>query len=82
MVLGFNAGFLIFKQNLVAFGSLQTYVLNSKGVEVFVKSWVPADEQLHGVVFLCHGYGDSVSFYAEGKNDKNAFNCLCSHDIL
>ncbi|KAG0558768.1 hypothetical protein KC19_10G052900 [Ceratodon purpureus] len=44
----------------------ETYVLNSKGVEVFVKSWLPTDEHLHGVIFLCHGYGDSVTFYAEG----------------
>jgi hypothetical protein len=39
-------------------------------VEVFLKSWVPAERPLHGVVFLCHGYGDSVIFYAEGKEKK------------
>ena len=48
-------------------------MLNSKGVEVFLKSWVPAaDEQLHGVIFLCHGYGDSVTFYAEGEKTKHS----------
>lgn len=45
----------------------ETYVLNSKGKEIFIKSWLPAGSQFHGVVFLCHGYGDTVTFYAEGE---------------
>ena len=47
---------------------LQSFVKNSKGMEIFVKSWEPADfGQLHGLIFLCLGYGDSVTFYAEGE---------------
>ncbi|KAG0567170.1 hypothetical protein KC19_7G116000 [Ceratodon purpureus] len=45
----------------------ESFVKNSKGMEIFVKSWEPADfGQLHGLIFLCLGYGDSVTFYAEG----------------
>lgn len=44
----------------------EKYVLNSKGKEIFLKSWAPAHKPLYGVIFLCHGYGDTVTYFLEG----------------
>jgi acylglycerol lipase len=35
-------------------------------MEIFVKSWVPANNRPKGLIFLCHGYGDTVTFFFEG----------------
>lgn len=43
----------------------EKYVLNSKGKEIFLKSWAPAHKPLYGVIFLCHGYGDTVTYFLE-----------------
>lgn len=47
---------------------LQTYVKNSRNLEIFVKSWVPAQARPKGLVFICHGYGDTVTFFNEGEH--------------
>ncbi|KAG0600204.1 hypothetical protein M758_11G015300 [Ceratodon purpureus] len=44
----------------------QTYLRNSRGLEIFMKSWVPAEGRPKGLIFLCHGYGDTVTFFFEG----------------
>lgn len=44
----------------------ETYVKNSRNLELFVKSWIPAEKRPKGLLFLCHGYGDTVSFFFEG----------------
>ncbi|XP_024384349.1 caffeoylshikimate esterase [Physcomitrium patens] len=46
---------------------IEMFVKNSRGIEVFIKSWVPIEgtRQLLGLVFLCPGYGDSITFYFE-----------------
>lgn len=46
---------------------LQTYVRNSRNLEIFMKSWVPAEARPKGLLFICHGYGDTVTFFNEGK---------------
>ncbi|PKA61454.1 hypothetical protein AXF42_Ash014371 [Apostasia shenzhenica] len=45
----------------------EKYETNSKGVEIFWKSWLPN----HGIspkasLFFCHGYGDTCTFFFEG----------------
>lgn len=49
-----------------------------------MKTWIPEESKLHGVVFLCHGYGDSIIFYAEGKLKIGAILVIviCSDELL
>lgn len=43
------------------------YEMNSKGQEVFCKSWLPKPGvQIKGALFFCHGYGDTCTFFFEG----------------
>ncbi|KAI3935292.1 hypothetical protein MKW98_001415, partial [Papaver atlanticum] len=40
---------------------------NSKGLQIFCKSWLPkSDYQMKGIVYFCHGYGDTCTFFFEG----------------
>ena len=46
---------------------LQRYDVNSKGLEIFLKSWLPEPGiQIKGALFFCHGYGDTCTFFFEG----------------
>ncbi|XP_044489643.1 caffeoylshikimate esterase isoform X2 [Mangifera indica] len=43
------------------------YERNSKGLEIFCKSWMPKPGlQIKGSLFFCHGYGDTCTFFFEG----------------
>ncbi|KAL9267156.1 Caffeoylshikimate esterase-like protein [Drosera capensis] len=43
------------------------YEVNSNGLEIFCKSWLPKeDERTKAVVCFCHGYGDTCTFFFEG----------------
>ncbi|KAJ4750319.1 alpha/beta-Hydrolases superfamily protein [Rhynchospora pubera] len=45
----------------------ETYETNSKGVEIFWKSWLPpAGTSPKAALFFCHGYGDTCTFFFEG----------------
>lgn len=44
----------------------EKYVKNSRNLEIFVKSWVPAERRPKGLIFICHGYGDTITFFNEG----------------
>ncbi|XP_031490376.1 caffeoylshikimate esterase-like [Nymphaea colorata] len=47
----------------------ERYEVNSRGLEIFCKSWFPPssdDVGLKGCVFFCHGYGDTCTFFFEG----------------
>ena len=61
---------------------LQTYVKNSRGLEVFLKSWVPAERRPKGLIFICHGYGDTVTFFFEGQQLKLALFRFFSRQTL
>ncbi|XVF84797.1 hypothetical protein PTKIN_Ptkin17bG0068000 [Pterospermum kingtungense] len=40
---------------------------NSKGLEIFFRSWIPEPAvKIKGTVFFCHGYGDTCTFFFEG----------------
>lgn len=46
---------------------LQNYEKNSKGVEIFWKSWLPREgTATKAALFFCHGYGDTCTFFFEG----------------
>ncbi|XP_051225492.1 caffeoylshikimate esterase isoform X2 [Lolium perenne] len=41
--------------------------INSKGVEIFWKSWLPREgTATKAALFFCHGYGDTCTFFFEG----------------
>lgn len=50
----------------------EKYEVNSRGVEIFTKSWLPGTSQLKAVVCYCHGYGDTCTFFFEGIARKLA----------
>jgi alpha-beta hydrolase superfamily lysophospholipase len=35
-------------------------------MEMFIKSWMPKEGRAKGIIFLCHGYADTVTFFFEG----------------
>ncbi|XP_073115428.1 caffeoylshikimate esterase-like isoform X1 [Elaeis guineensis] len=45
----------------------ERYQVNSKGVEVFWKRWLPSPGvSTKAALFFCHGYGDTCTFFFEG----------------
>lgn len=45
---------------------LQSYEVNSRGLEIFSKSWLPETSRPKAIVCYCHGYGDTCTFFFEG----------------
>ncbi|KAM7516299.1 hypothetical protein LguiA_005882 [Lonicera macranthoides] len=45
---------------------VQSYEVNSRGLEIFSKSWLPENGLPKAVVCFCHGYGDTCTFFFEG----------------
>ncbi|CAJ2668871.1 unnamed protein product [Trifolium pratense] len=50
----------------------ESYEVNSRGVEIFYKSWLPGAARPRATVFYCHGYGDTCTFFFEGIARKLA----------
>lgn len=50
----------------------EMYVVNSRGLEIFSKSWLPANSPPKAVICFCHGYGDTCTFFVEGIARKLA----------
>ncbi|CAM6062891.1 unnamed protein product [Sphagnum tenellum] len=48
------------------YGMSTKYLVNSRGMEMFIKSWMPKEGRAKGIIFLCHGYADTVTFFFEG----------------
>uniref|UniRef100_A0A0E0C6D0 Serine aminopeptidase S33 domain-containing protein n=1 Tax=Oryza meridionalis TaxID=40149 RepID=A0A0E0C6D0_9ORYZ len=45
----------------------ENFETNSKGVEIFWKSWLPREgTATKAALFFCHGYGDTCTFFFEG----------------
>ncbi|MCD7457894.1 hypothetical protein HAX54_036531 [Datura stramonium] len=49
----------------------ESYEVNSRGLEIFSKSWLP-ETRPKAVVCFCHGYGDTCTFLVEGIARKLA----------
>ncbi|GMH15207.1 hypothetical protein Nepgr_017048 [Nepenthes gracilis] len=63
----------LFKLPPAGIRTQEWYEMNSKGLEIFCKSWLPReDDQIKGVVCFCHGYGDTCTFFFEGIARKIA----------
>lgn len=52
----------------------ESYEVNSRGVEIFSKSWLPEASRPKAVVCFCHGYGDTCTFFFEGIARKLALS--------
>ncbi|KAM0957302.1 hypothetical protein ACFX2I_025423 [Malus domestica] len=52
----------------------ESYEVNSRGLKIFCKSWLPATSRPKAIVCYCHGYGDTCTFFFEGIARKLASN--------
>ncbi|GMH04310.1 hypothetical protein Nepgr_006149 [Nepenthes gracilis] len=50
----------------------EMYEVNSRGMEIFSKSWIPESSPPKAAIFICHGYGDTCTFFLEGVARKIA----------
>ncbi|KAF3784382.1 hypothetical protein EJ110_NYTH30315 [Nymphaea thermarum] len=50
----------------------EMYETNSRGAEIFSKYWIPQLSPLKAMIFFCHGYGDTCTFFFEGAARKLA----------
>ncbi|CAK7326586.1 unnamed protein product [Dovyalis caffra] len=57
----------LFKMAPPGIKTYEWYERNSRGLEIFCKRWMPEPGvQIKGVVCICHGYGDTCTFFFEG----------------
>ncbi|KAM7524210.1 hypothetical protein LguiA_014112 [Lonicera macranthoides] len=51
---------------------MESTEVNSRGLEIFSKHWLPKNGPPKAVVCFCHGYGDTCTFFFEGIARKLA----------
>ncbi|KAJ0037302.1 hypothetical protein Pint_21968 [Pistacia integerrima] len=62
-----NLDHCLFKHAPSGIRTEEWYEKNSKGLEIFCKSWMPKPGvRIKGALFFCHGYGDTCTFFFEG----------------
>ncbi|KAL2558999.1 alpha/beta-hydrolase superfamily protein [Forsythia ovata] len=58
---------ILFKMAPAGIRTEEWYENNSKGQEIFCKSWLPKPGvRIKGALCFCHGYGDTCTFFFEG----------------
>lgn len=58
---------ILFKMAPAGIRTEEWYEENSKGQEIFCKSWLPKPGvRIKGALCFCHGYGDTCTFFFEG----------------
>ncbi|THU69632.1 hypothetical protein C4D60_Mb08t16430 [Musa balbisiana] len=62
----------LFKAQYSGIKMEESYEVNSRGLEIFTKSWLPENCKIKGLVCFCHGYGDTCTFFFEGISKKLA----------
>ncbi|KAJ0985748.1 hypothetical protein J5N97_004104 [Dioscorea zingiberensis] len=62
----------LFKAPYTEVKTEEFYEENSKGLEIFCKNWLPKDFPIKAILFYCHGYGDTCTFFFEGVANKLA----------
>nr|XP_043632159.1 caffeoylshikimate esterase isoform X2 [Erigeron canadensis] len=67
-----NIDHILFKTKYVGLKTKESYEVNSKGIEIFSKSWLPGTGSPKAVVCYSHGYGDTCTFFFEGVARKLA----------
>ncbi|KAL5096025.1 hypothetical protein RYX36_000352 [Vicia faba] len=63
---------ILFKTRCDGLEVKESYEVNSRGVEIFYKSWLPGIARPKAIVFYCHAYGDTCTFFFEGIARKLA----------
>ncbi|KAJ6734994.1 PHOSPHOLIPASE-RELATED [Salix purpurea] len=63
---------ILFKTPCDGLKMKESYEVNSRGLEIFTKSWLPKSSSPKAVVCFCHGYGDTCTFFVEGIARKLA----------
>ncbi|KAK2366247.1 acylglycerol lipase [Trifolium repens] len=63
---------ILFKTPCDALEMKESYEMNSRGIEIFWKSWLPKNSKPKAAVYFCHGYGDTCTFFFEGIARKLA----------
>ncbi|XP_058763197.1 caffeoylshikimate esterase-like [Vicia villosa] len=57
----------LFKTAPAGIRTQEWYEKNSRGLEIFCKSWMPEHGvPIKGALFFCHGYGSTCTFFFEG----------------
>ncbi|WOK92450.1 caffeoylshikimate esterase isoform X1 [Canna indica] len=69
----------LFKAEYTGIKTQELYEVNSRGVEIFSKSWLPENSSIKALVCFCHGYGDTCTFFFEGVARKLA---SCNYGIF
>lgn len=62
----------LFKAEYTGIKMKESYEVNSRGLKIFSKSWLPENSPLKALVCFCHGYGDTCTFFFEGTAKKLA----------
>ncbi|RHN82421.1 putative 2-acylglycerol O-acyltransferase [Medicago truncatula] len=58
---------ILFKTAPAGIITQEWYERNSRGLEIFCKSWMPEHGvPIKGALFFCHGYGSTCTFFFEG----------------
>lgn len=63
---------ILFKMPHTGLKMKESSEVNSRGLEIFSKSWLPDSGSPKAVVCFCHGYGDTCTFFFEGIARKLA----------
>ncbi|KDP32952.1 hypothetical protein JCGZ_12983 [Jatropha curcas] len=63
---------ILFKSSSDGLKIKESFQVNSRGLEIFTKSWLPETSSPRAVVCYCHGYGDTCTFFFEGIARKLA----------
>ncbi|CAL9230483.1 unnamed protein product [Arabidopsis halleri] len=61
-----NLDHILFKTPETGIKTKESFEVNSRGVEIFSKSWLPEASKPRALVCFCHGYGDTCTFFFEG----------------
>lgn len=48
----------------------ESYEVNTRGLQIFSKSWLPENIPIKALICFCHGYGDTCTFFFEGIAKK------------
>lgn len=67
-----NIDHILFKTPTDGLKIKESYEVNSRGLEIFSKSWLPETSQPKAILCYCHGYGDTCTFFFEGIARKLA----------
>ncbi|XP_076917851.1 caffeoylshikimate esterase-like [Bidens hawaiensis] len=74
-----NIDHILFKTRYDGLKTKESYEVNSKGLEILVKRWLPETRPPKAVICFCHGYGDTCTFFFEEVARKFA---SCGYGVL